>query len=240
MTIVNNVQRFYEENPFPDWSVIKYYKELFKRMVIPEKNPKGRCLVVGCGTLQPLNLLMIGQCEEYTFVDLSQPSLAIAKSCVSDSDKHKWWCGNILDFKSEDKYDLIFCTNMLHHNENPKQILEKIQTLAAPKAKLSTMVYNKQSELRAGIRSIASTGYERGFDQTEWEEFLESEKKSNTGVRNWLECYNEVVLNTWAHPYYSEYTHEELYDLCYHSGFEIVKSKLDCYDTQIDAVGVLR
>ena len=127
------VQKQYEENPFPRWSVLSPIKtstvgetlqSLFPYFKAPEKLFE-RCsiLIPGCGTgQQPIQEALRYPTCQLTAIDLSARSLAFA---MRRSDEYgisnlRFLQGDILNLKDgEGQFDVINCTGVLHHMADP-------------------------------------------------------------------------------------------------------------------------
>lgn len=124
-----NVQDFYKENPFPNYNDIenKYHilekgNQSFLKFVKEKIGFNKKILEVGCGTGQFSNYLAIGTNNKIYALDATLNSLKLAKK-FSDQNK----IDNITyinasifsDIFYENSFDLVFCSGVLHHTNNP-------------------------------------------------------------------------------------------------------------------------
>lgn len=246
MSITDDVKEFYTKTPFPCSTDIKFYRNLFNQCVERVEVPtRENCLVVGCGTTQPYNIALINDAKKYTFCDLSETSLGLANDMIG-SNNHNWVCSDIVDYETNDKYDIIYSTCMIHHCDKPKEILEKLRSLASENAVLNVTLYNKDSELREGIRPIATEEGRRWFDMkfsvNEVKDFLQYKRLRNVSVNSWLNYHRNSdgeIMDTWAHPYYVDYSLSEAVEILNKTGWKVHNNTLNDIKTQISLVCAL-
>jgi len=140
--VSTKVAKQYEANPYPRWietglalrpmSIADWVKELNLKVQgqFLSECPNPNILIAGCGTGEHA----ISAASRYSdskvlAVDLSLSSLAYAKRKTEELgiSNIEYLHGDILDFGCLDKkFDLIECSGVLHHMENPKMGWEKL------------------------------------------------------------------------------------------------------------------
>ncbi len=143
--VSKKVKSQYEAYPYPKWESIridylnnhelicnleKYFNLRFQKVIDLSSDKQLEILVAGCGTGQEsMNVALLFQKSKVIGIDLSLKSLAYALR-----KKHEYNIKNIdyynLDIlkldKLNQKYDMIFCSGVLHHMENPSEGLSKL------------------------------------------------------------------------------------------------------------------
>jgi len=152
------VQSQYEENPYPRWKDIgfntasSYQQALLKNF--PQLNlshwhgkDKLNVLVAGCGTgRQAIRLASYFNDLNVVAIDLSGRSLAYAKQ---QAKKYKveniqFIQADILEFADFPMlFDVIECSGVLHHMENPEQGLQSLQQLLSPTGVMKIALYSQ-------------------------------------------------------------------------------------------------
>ncbi|MGH1353234.1 MAG: tetratricopeptide repeat protein [Methyloligellaceae bacterium] len=169
--ISQSVRSQYEENPYPQWWSISRepsanYIEKLKAEIFPNvpsdlvehKTPK--VLIAGCGTgRHALNAARTYKNSSVLAVDLSLSSLAYAQSKAEDFNITN------IEFRQADilklgelnkKFDIIECSGVLHHMEDPEAGLKVLLKLLAEDGYLKLGLYSQQarqsvSELRSRL-----------------------------------------------------------------------------------------
>lgn len=122
----SNYQKHVNSNPIQKFLINNFYRQLLflARGINPD-----RILDVGCGegfTLDKLKRMQIGRCLEG--IDFSSDSLEIAKKIFPDL---RFAEGNIYNLPYEDRsFDLVICTEVLEHLENPKMALREMKRVS--------------------------------------------------------------------------------------------------------------
>jgi 2-polyprenyl-3-methyl-5-hydroxy-6-metoxy-1,4-benzoquinol methylase len=152
------VKKQYEENPYPRWKDIgfntsgSYQQALLKNF--PQLNlshwqgkEKLNILVAGCGTgRQAIRLASYFTDLNVVAIDLSGRSLAYAKQ---QADRYKvsniqFIQADILEFSSFPAlFDVIECSGVLHHMENPEKGLQSLQQLLSPTGVMKIALYSE-------------------------------------------------------------------------------------------------
>jgi 2-polyprenyl-3-methyl-5-hydroxy-6-metoxy-1,4-benzoquinol methylase len=152
------VRAQYEENPYPRWKDIgfntasSYQQALLKNF--PELNlshwqgkNKLNVLVAGCGTgRQAIRLASYFNDLNIIAIDLSGRSLAYAKQQASkyNVENIQFIQADILEFSDFPiLFDVIECSGVLHHMENPEQGLQSLQKLLSPIGVMKIALYSE-------------------------------------------------------------------------------------------------
>lgn len=154
------VQDQYEENPYPRWKDIgfntasSYQQALLKNF--PQLNlshwqgkQKLNVLVAGCGTgRQAIRLASYFNDLNVVAIDLSGRSLAYAQQ---QAVKYKvtniqFIQADILEFSNFPAlFDVIECSGVLHHMEDPELGLQSLQQLLSPTGVMKIALYSEKS-----------------------------------------------------------------------------------------------
>jgi len=141
--ISGKVREQYEENPYPRWrsiNVIENYNPVQARAEID-------ILIAGCGSGRQT----VFTCNKYpaaniTAIDLSRTSIAYStrKTREYGVDKRvRHMHADILELGLlEKKYDLIMCSGVLHHMENPEDGLKVLKRLLKPGGAMNIGLYS--------------------------------------------------------------------------------------------------
>jgi ubiquinone/menaquinone biosynthesis C-methylase UbiE len=157
-SVSSKVQDQYEENPYPRWQDIgfntasSYQQALLKNF--PQLNlshwqgkQKLNVLVAGCGTgRQAIRLASYFNDLNIIAIDLSARSLAYAEQQASKYkvDNIQFIQADILEFDDFPMlFDIIECSGVLHHMENPEQGLQSLQRLLSPTGVMKIALYSE-------------------------------------------------------------------------------------------------
>jgi 2-polyprenyl-3-methyl-5-hydroxy-6-metoxy-1,4-benzoquinol methylase len=152
------VQDQYEENPYPRWKEIgfntasSYQQALLKNF--PQLNlshwqgkKKLNVLVAGCGTgRQAIRLASYFNDLNIVAIDLSGRSLAYAKQQANKYgvENIQFIQADILEFDDFPMlFDVIECSGVLHHMEDPEQGLQSLQKLLSPTGVMKIALYSE-------------------------------------------------------------------------------------------------
>lgn len=152
------VKNQYEENPYPRWKDIgfntasSYQQALIKNF--PQLNlshwqgkDKLNVLVAGCGTgRQAIRLASYFNDLNVVAIDLSGRSLAYAQQQANKYQVNniQFIQADILEFSDFPAlFDVIECSGVLHHMENPEQGLQSLQQLLSPTGVMKVALYSK-------------------------------------------------------------------------------------------------
>ncbi|MFN3235444.1 MAG: class I SAM-dependent methyltransferase [Pseudomonadales bacterium] len=163
----------YQENPYPRWRdlfttdkplpYIRIYPDLAQRITKPKKFERSlKCLVAGCGTgKHPIWLAASTKNMAVTAMDLSKPSLAYAKRQAIElgvADKIQFMQGDILDLEQLDtNFDVIECSGVLHHMEDPELGLSKLVTRLKTHGLLRIGLYSRIARDAIGVNDIRAS-----------------------------------------------------------------------------------
>jgi 2-polyprenyl-3-methyl-5-hydroxy-6-metoxy-1,4-benzoquinol methylase len=170
------VRAQYEANPYPRWvrmqtsfaaaPLAQVVKELFPQADVHALSEKARILVAGCGTGQ--NAIATAQRfagASVLAVDLSLASLAYAKRKTLELGLNniEYRQADILALsESDDRFDLIECSGVLHHLEDPFEGWRVLAALRKPGGLMRVGLYSERGR-RAIVRArelIAARGFE--------------------------------------------------------------------------------
>ena len=174
--VSKRVKQQYEENPFPRWEHLKFnQRPKSLQSLIQSKRtklkvqklftkPKLKALVAGCGTGQePITVAKNLKNVEVDAVDLSTGSLSYAKRKANELDIQNinFIHQDILNLaNSEKKYDMINCSGVLHHMENPSLGLGILSNLLENQGFMHLALYSTKA--RHGLRQIQDTIIKEG------------------------------------------------------------------------------
>jgi 2-polyprenyl-3-methyl-5-hydroxy-6-metoxy-1,4-benzoquinol methylase len=142
----------------------------FSAHLWPEGRPRNnlRILSAGCGTSQAAHLAYNNPDCTVTGIDLSEGSLAHQRRLV---ERHglkniRLERRDILEIgRSDERFDLIVCTGVLHHMERPEDGLRALASALSPRGALYAMVY--ATARRAGVYVLQDLFRRLGVAQDE-------------------------------------------------------------------------
>ncbi|MFT7243720.1 MAG: 2-polyprenyl-3-methyl-5-hydroxy-6-metoxy-1,4-benzoquinol methylase [Candidatus Azotimanducaceae bacterium] len=169
-----DVMHQYEENPYPRWQHVFVpnrkvgYLESYAYLEQSAANRKRfnkqlNCLIAGCGTgKQPLSLASYCKDISIKAMDLSLPSLGYAKRKAEElglSESVEFVQGDILELDAlEEKFDVIECSGVLHHMQNPEQGLQALLRRLRKNGMLRLGLYSRIARDRVGINEARRQG----------------------------------------------------------------------------------
>ena len=157
------VRRQYESYPYPCWRGLRLDSEprppaevlrrLFPRLALPEFLAQPcRVLVAGCGTGQQA-VAAAGQFRASSIlaIDLSAESLAYCRRMADiyatsfpDFTRIELARADLLELKAADGlFDLVLCTGVLHHLEDPEAGWRHLRSLVRPGGLLKVGLYSR-------------------------------------------------------------------------------------------------
>jgi ubiquinone/menaquinone biosynthesis C-methylase UbiE len=175
-TASQKVQRQYEQNPYPKWSYLPartpndYNRALQQQLMASpalsqalEKRltkPKLKILIAGCGTgRHALHLAQNFEQLDITAIDLSRSSLSYAqyKARQLNASQVAFYQGDILTLPSDWQFDIIECSGVLHHMNNPLLGLKRLLELLEPGGLIKLGLYSQIArqnllKLREGLK----------------------------------------------------------------------------------------
>ena len=228
--VLDVVNEFYEENPFPGFDPGKYETraDLVTRASWYAKRldaeiPFEACVIdVGCGTGQLACFLAI-KGRRVLGVDYSQRSLALACALKERLALRsvEFERANILDWDQPSEcFDYVFCNGVLHHTSDPYGGFRKLVEITRPGGRIVVGLYNRygRSMLRMRrrvvrlISRVAPTAKDRAI-RRQLVELEEDEAKRHT----WY-------ADQYEHPHESAHTVAEVLRWFRENGVEYVSS----------------
>ena len=223
-SISKEVKSQYELNPYPRWRYNSYAKEkkvnyisIINSEIYPNTitssqinltHKKLNILIAGCGTgIQILEASRYSNCE-ITAIDLSNSSISYAKRKVDE-----YGMGNInfiemdlLELTQLNKrFDVIECSGVLHHMQDPAKGLATLVQSLEPKGFLKLGLYSKQA--RQEILKARELIKERDIKPNLYEirnfrnDVLNGDIKKLNEITSWSDFYSTSMCR----------------DLCFHS-----------------------
>ena len=222
--ISKEVKNQYELNPYPRWRYNSYAKEnklnflsVINSEIYPNKiksnsdqlkNKKINILIAGCGTgIQILEASRYSNCE-ITAIDLSNSSISYAKRKVDEYGLKNvdFIEMDLLELKSLNKrFDLIECSGVLHHMNDPTKGLSNLFDVLEPKGFLKLGLYSKyaREEILKARELIKEKDIKPNVDgiRSFRNDVLNGEIKQLNEITNWSDFYSTSMCR----------------DLCFHS-----------------------
>ncbi|WP_269606440.1 class I SAM-dependent methyltransferase [Prochlorococcus marinus] len=223
-SISKEVKNQYELNPYPRWRYNSYAKEnklnffsVINSEIYPYQikynagqfeNKKINILIAGCGTgIQIIEASRYSNCE-ITAIDLSNSSISYAKRKVDEYGLKNvdFIEMDLLELKALNKrFDLIECSGVLHHMNDPTKGLSNLFNVLEPKGFLKLGFYSKHA--REGIQKARNLIKEKNIKPNVdgirrfRNDVLNGEIKQLNEITNWSDFYSTSMCR----------------DLCFHS-----------------------
>jgi len=169
----------YEHNPYPRWLALEHHTPTlysdaienvlsgFKAPALLKKSPL-RVLIAGCGTgRHALNVARYFRDVEVLAVDISHNSLSYAKGMAEryQLDNVEFLQADILQLEAlEREFDIIECSGVLHHMDNPLQGAQCLKNILAPKGLLKIGLYSERA--RRSVVACRGTIAQQKIDAT--------------------------------------------------------------------------
>ncbi len=233
-SISKEVKNQYELNPYPRWRYNSYIKEnklnflsVINSEVYPNRikynsaqlqNEKINILIAGCGTgIQILEASRYRNCE-ITAIDLSNSSISYAKRKVDEYGLKNvnFIEMDLLELTSlNQRFDLIECSGVLHHMNDPTKGLLNLFDVLEPKGFLKLGLYSKYARegiLKArdlikekdikpdvdGIRSFRNDILNGEIEQlneiTKWSDFYSTSMCRDLCFHSQEKCYSLIEI----------------------------------------------
>jgi len=223
-SISQKVKNQYEVNPYPRWRYNSYSKknklnvitvinsEIFpdaiKSNSVELKSKKTNILIAGCGTgIQVLEASRYSNCD-ITAIDLSNSSISYAKRKIDEYELKNvnFIEMDLLELTSlNKKFDLVECSGVLHHMNDPNQGLTNLINVLKPKGFLKLGLYSKYA--REKILKARELIKEKNIQPT-----LDGISRFRNNVLNGdINKLNEIT--NWSDFYSTSMCR----DLCFHS-----------------------
>lgn len=222
--VSQKVKDQYEANPYPRWRYNSYSKEnklniysainseIYPIHIEPNetkvKDNKTNILIAGCGTgIQILEATRYENCE-ITAIDLSNASISYAKRKVEEYgiENINFYEMDILEIKQlKQQFELIECSGVLHHMENPTIGLSNLLGALKPNGYMKLGLYSKYArEMIIKIREFIN---KKGIESTK-----DGIRKFRSEVLNSnLKDFDDISLSS------DFYSMSMCRDLCFHT-----------------------
>ena len=225
------VKKQYELNPYPRWRYNSYAKEnklnflsvinseispnTIKPNSVQLTNKKINILIAGCGTgIQIIEASRYSNCE-ITAIDLSNSSISYAKRKVDEYGLKNinFIEMDLLELTSLNKrFDLIECSGVLHHMNDPTKGLSNLLDVLEPKGFLKLGLYSKyaREEILKARKLIKEKDIKPNIDgiRNFRNDLLNGEIKELNEISNWSDFYSTSMCRDLCF-----HTHENCYTL---------------------------
>ncbi len=225
------VKNQYELNPYPRWRYNSYAKEnklnflsvinseispnTIKPNSVQLTNKKINILIAGCGTgIQIIEASRYSNCE-ITAIDLSNSSISYAKRKVDEYGLKNinFIEMDLLELTSLNKrFDLIECSGVLHHMNEPSKGLSNLFNVLEPEGFLKLGLYSKyaREEILKARKLIKEKGIKPNIDgiRNFRNDLLNGEIKEVNEISNWSDFYSTSMCRDLCF-----HTHENCYTL---------------------------
>ena len=214
-TETKKVIDFYKITPFPNYKdddnkqTILYrgnkniLAKQFKKFIGFNK----KVLEVGCGTGQISNYFAIGTNNEIVAIDPTIESLSLAKKFAykNNVSNLKFVNSDVFDdVLSNDYFDFIWCSGVLHHTKNPYKAFQIICKYLKKNGYILVGLYNKIGRLRTLTRKYLSKVFGSKFLEY-FDPTLRNLKLSENEKKSWIN-------DQYFHPIESLHTLDEVLD----------------------------
>ena len=208
--VSSRVAKQYEENPYPRW------RHLDTPVLSGEQKAKGRgrtILIAGCGTgYEALNTAVHYPEARIWGVDLSVPSLAYGKQKADELGVNniEFLQGDILELENLGQhFDLISCSGVLHHMEDPVEGWKKLLACLKPDGLMKIALYSEAA--RQSVVLCRNWIEEQGFAPTpegirEFRQAIMNLDAANplTEIMSWTDFFSmsmcrDLVFNVQEH-----------------------------------------
>ncbi len=225
------VKNQYELNPYPRWRYNSYAKEkklnflsVINSEIAPNTikpnsveliNKKINILIAGCGTgIQIIEASRYSNCE-ITAIDLSNSSISYAKRKVDEYGLKNinFIEMDLLELTSLNKrFDLIECSGVLHHMNEPSKGLSNLFDVLEPEGFLKLGMYSKyaREEILKARKLIKEKDIKPNIDgiRNFRNDLLNGEIKELNEISNWSDFYSTSMCRDLCF-----HTHENCYTL---------------------------
>ncbi len=219
--ISQQVKSQYEENPYPRWRYGNYLKnqKISIEQVINDEispnhinkvliNKKPKVLVAGCGTGQQILHTQIYKNAQVTCIDLSLSSLSYAKRKTNEMgiNNVELIQMDLLEVGLlEEKFDIILCSGVLHHMDNPSNGLKALLSALKSNGLLKLGLYSElaRQDVVKARNYISSKNFQR----------------DDNNIRNFRQKVFSNELNNLESlmTFGDFYSLSECRDLCFHA-----------------------
>ncbi|WP_308517099.1 class I SAM-dependent methyltransferase [Sphingomonas flavescens] len=205
---------------------------LYGPVIWPRGRPSGplKILVAGCGTVQAAYTALMNRADEVIGIDLSEASLAHERFLQEHHGLKnlQLFKGDLREVSSIGKrFDLILCTGVIHHMEDPGAGLSALREALAPYGVISLMVYGQT--VRTGIYMVQDALRRIGVSQSDagvaQVRAILRELPERHYARDYINAADELkhdaaLVDTFLHPQDRAYTVPQLFELIEGSGLQ--------------------
>jgi SAM-dependent methyltransferase len=198
---------------------------LYGPVLWPRGRPHRRhkILVAGCGTVQAAYTAHMSPEDEVVGLDLSEASLAHERFL---QDRHglanlKLFKGSLLEVGDlGERFDVILCTGVLHHLEDPAAGLSALRDVLAADGVMVLMLYG--ATVRTGVYMLQEAFRRMGIEQTPvgvaQVRRIIAELPSRHYARDYMSAADELkddaaIVDTFLHPQDRAYTVPQIFEL---------------------------
>lgn len=174
--VSQKIQVQYEANPYPRWNRIdqvepvtlkRHLEEIYPNQILKSFSwpSHPRILIAGCGTgFHAINSAATFKNSHVLGVDLSASSLVYAKQKAQELNvaNVEFIQGDILDLSCSEKFDIIECSGVLHHMEDPMKGWKILRSLLKDNAWMLIGLYSDlaRKDIKAARKFIAENHYQ--------------------------------------------------------------------------------
>ncbi len=232
ITIDEKVLNFYQEMPFNIYGDLKIATEKIKKnklkLIYPEldkiiKNHKiNNFIDIGCGGGWLVNTIAFNNSFKSFGLDFNPVALNYAKEVNKNLLlKSQFLQGNILEFQTSLKFDLITSLGVLHHTNDCISALKKVCKFGSKNSYIFLGLYHKygRKPFLDFVKKIKKLNKSEMF-----EKYKELHKLSDKAhLMSW---FRDQVL----HPHETQHTYNEITPILRQCGYEIISTSINNFD----------
>lgn len=237
--VARQYEAFAYPRPFTDIeeAVAAGYRQLgdpalYAPVLWPRGRPSGKLdiLVAGCGTVQAAYTAFMNPGDSVVGLDLSEASLAHERLLQQRHrlDNLELYKGDLLEVGALGRrFDLVLCTGVLHHMEDPARGLAALRDVLAPGGVMVLMLYGQT--VRLGIYMLQDAFRRMGIEQTPEGVAEVRQILRELPARHYAQDYiraaaelkdDEAIVDTFLHPQDRAYTVPQLLALVEGAGLQ--------------------
>ncbi len=237
--ISQKVRQQYEQNPYPRWQKIahKQYKNFAKILEkqLPHFENIPACfeqenikvLIAGCGTgQQPMQLALGIPGAHITAVDISRRSLAYASGKAKEFNVGNidFYHGDILKLGAlEQKFDLILCSGVLHHMDDPMAGWTVLRDLLAPEGIMQIHLYSQIARREVSRQRDSIAQLEIQPDADSIRRYRQALIQQNSPLLSWGDFWSlSECRDLLFHFQEHQFTWPQIQNSCDQLGLEII------------------
>ncbi|MCA1827626.1 MAG: class I SAM-dependent methyltransferase [Myxococcales bacterium] len=189
----SEVRAFYRQSPFPGYPPRDSLARLrsraarseFARLLDDAIPPDARVLEMGCGTGQ-LAIFLASSGRSVIGADFSRPSLRLARDAAARFGVGARFVETDLRASGlrPSSFDVVICSGVLHHTEDPRASFASVARLARPGGILVIGVYNAWARLP--LRARRTIARLSGFRWIPWDPVLRDRSAEPARREAWL------------------------------------------------------